>query len=436
MVQATGLTGINPLSYMGVDPYSPVPLVIYPNAPTVNDNKNFALGTIWIVEGISVSINEIWNLVSLEKGVATWVQLYPGGGSGGTSIFNCDTGSATEVGGVISIVGGTDISTLGSGSTVTISANINVASTYNADSGSAAPVAGVLNILGGSNINTSASGNTVTVGTNANIDVTGNLIVNGTSTFVGGATFASSTTFNGPVAISSLGQGVVQSNSSGFLSSNEGTNGQMLIGSSSGAPAWGNLTSMDSSVMITNGANTINLSASGGSVITGRYFAAYLLNDLTLVGPGPYAYQLGSSGGPGGILTVISNGGGAFTPGDGVSTPAKFTAPATGIYSFTISVGVKQGSTYSTSGWLYLFTNDFNYVGGGLISPAFPADPAIVAGIVQAYGTFAVPMTIGDVATFAPFYSGSCTFLGTTPSSLYPTFPASLYTYVSGYRLA
>jgi hypothetical protein len=55
-----------------------------------------------------------------------------------------------------------------------------------------------------------------------------------------------------------LSTGVVQTNSSGLLSSSNGTNGQVLIGGGT-APAWANLTSSGNTITITNGANTINL---------------------------------------------------------------------------------------------------------------------------------------------------------------------------------
>ena len=74
-----------------------------------------------------------------------------------------------------------------------------------------------------------------------------------------------SLTVGGTVTFSSLGAGVVQANSSGVLSATDGTDGQLLIGATVGAPAWANLTSSDNTVLITNGANSIDLVAIGGS---------------------------------------------------------------------------------------------------------------------------------------------------------------------------
>jgi hypothetical protein len=62
----------------------------------------------------------------------------------------------------------------------------------------------------------------------------------------------------GTLTITSLTAGVAQTNSSGVVSSSNGSNGQVLIGGGS-APAWANITSSGSTVTVTNGANTINL---------------------------------------------------------------------------------------------------------------------------------------------------------------------------------
>ncbi len=54
----------------------------------------------------------------------------------------------------------------------------------------------------------------------------------------------------------------------GKLGSSKGNDGQVLIGSTAGSPAWANITSLDNTVTITNGANTIDLSTSGGAAFT------------------------------------------------------------------------------------------------------------------------------------------------------------------------
>lgn len=69
--RAKRLTGLNPLSYLGVEPTSPPQFVTAQRNPTSIDWQNFDLGTIWLNE----SDNSIWFLVSLNNNQATWIQL-------------------------------------------------------------------------------------------------------------------------------------------------------------------------------------------------------------------------------------------------------------------------------------------------------------------------------------------------------------------------
>lgn len=67
--------------------------------------------------------------------------------------------------------------------------------------------------------------------------------------------------------------------SAGQLGSSRGNNGQIIIGSTgggTGSPAWANITSNDDTVTITNGANTIDLAAVGGTK-----FYSEVTNDAT-----------------------------------------------------------------------------------------------------------------------------------------------------------
>lgn len=240
------LTGINPLAYMGVEPYTPPGLIIQQRQPTINDS-NFNIGQLWVIR----DPNEVWMLVQLNQGEpATWVQLYPGGGGGGATEFPCDIGTANEVGGILNVFGTSPITTSGSGNTVTVILengsngqviigggagpawanitagdgititngpnSITIASAdgegidnINTNSGSAAPVSGSISILGDNLINTSASGNIVTVALDLSLD------------------------------------------------------GQIPIGSTSGDTAMANIISGDGSITVTNGSNSIDLTVTG-----------------------------------------------------------------------------------------------------------------------------------------------------------------------------
>lgn len=59
------------------------------------------------------------------------------------------------------------------------------------------------------------------------------------------------------------GIGVVQRDALGHVFADSGTDGQVIIGSSTGVPAWANITSLGGTVVITNGPNSINLEAAG-----------------------------------------------------------------------------------------------------------------------------------------------------------------------------
>lgn len=155
------LSGINPLAYMGVEPISPPQTVVYQTrTPTVNDTQNVNLGTFWLV--YETSPEQLWVLVSLAAGAATWVQLYPNSGTGASS-FITDSGTANQAGGVLNVLGSGIVTTSGTGNTVTISASGTVPTTFTTQSGSAIPAAGVLTINGAGGVTTTASGSTVVI---------------------------------------------------------------------------------------------------------------------------------------------------------------------------------------------------------------------------------------------------------------------------------
>lgn len=140
--------GLNPLGYLGVNAPTPGQQVVQQNrAPMVNDSQNFTIGTQWLANVSGV--NEIWELVDLAGGVATWVQLYPGGGGGGgANSFPTDSGTANEAGGVLNILGdGINMSTTGAGNTVHVNMSPNITVTSITDTSLGAGV--VLSSAGG-----------------------------------------------------------------------------------------------------------------------------------------------------------------------------------------------------------------------------------------------------------------------------------------------
>ena len=112
------LTGLNPLSYMGVEPSSPSQFVTNSDDPTPSDWQNFNLGTEWL----NTTTNTPWKLVSLQGNRAIWIKI----GGSGTATETLTTDDAVVVpptANNINISGGTGIATTGDAgtSTVTIS---------------------------------------------------------------------------------------------------------------------------------------------------------------------------------------------------------------------------------------------------------------------------------------------------------------------------
>ena len=255
------LSGINPLSYMGVEPYTPPAMYKNGRAPTSTDSVGYNLGDFWLeVPPGYIGPERLYVLISLNMGLATWVQLYPGSAS--TIQFETESGTVNPAGGIVNVFGdGTNITTSGAGNTITITLDADIADEYVTDAGTANPSSGTLNIIGGSNINTAGASNTVTVNLDTSVNIPGTLTV------------AMSAAFGSDVIVNNFTEGVVQSDSMGFLFCDKGTNGQVLIGSTAGAPAWANLTSTGATVTITNNANSINLesAAGGGNTIVSQF---------------------------------------------------------------------------------------------------------------------------------------------------------------------
>ncbi len=122
------LGGRNSLPYLGVEAPTPANTVFNKRSPTSTDSQNFNIGTWWLRTNAQNAADELWLLISLVGGVATWVQLYPSN-AGGASQFDTDNGTANELAGVINILGGADpsgftnLNTKGFGNTVEVILN-------------------------------------------------------------------------------------------------------------------------------------------------------------------------------------------------------------------------------------------------------------------------------------------------------------------------
>ena len=343
-----GCSGIDPLSYMGIEAQSPVLLLSYNRAPTPVDKKGFHIGTVWL--DYSDSPIGVWMLVAKDPYLATWVQFAVGMAQDSTytadigvavPLFNelilfgssvvetAAAGSTIVVGftnasdGEVIVGGGTDpdwASITSTGGTITIttgpnSINLEAAGTaalldITADTGSASQVAGNIDILGGTNINTAAATNVLDVNLDNNVDISGSLTV------------------------SSLSAGVVQTNIVGTMFSDGGDDGEVLIGATGAAPAWANITSTDGSITVTNGPNSINLESNILPVGTRESFLGEIRTSPNKV--------VGSSTSTGvyigsaalGVVVEIFDNGGNFYPG--TSPHAIYTAPRAGKYFLAV----------------------------------------------------------------------------------------------------
>ncbi len=204
------LSGRNQLSYVGVEPLQPPDLVVIERNPISGnvanaDYRNFNVGTFWL----NPTNLSLWVLVLKNNNTPFWLPL-------GISAVGLVQQFTTD------------------------------------DAATVSPVAGNVNVFGGTNINTTGATPTITINLDPNINVTS--VTTGTLNVTGNASF-------GGAINTILGRGVVQSpGGGGPLFSSEGTNGQVLISSSAGAPLWRTLTA-GANVTITNGANSITIAA-------------------------------------------------------------------------------------------------------------------------------------------------------------------------------
>jgi hypothetical protein len=303
---------------MGVNPSTPPDSIIQSRVPATGDS-NFIIGTLWLVP----QPESIWMLVDLSNNSATWVELYPGGGSGATD-FITNSGTAVEVGGELNVFGANVIETSGAGNTVTIT-------TTNGTDGQV--------IIGGGTdpvwANITSNGGTITITETPNaIDLATTMVAADEFVTDDGTAFPS----GGVLQIK--GENVVTTSGSSHtitVGLTEALDGQIPIAATGGPTAYANITSNDGSVTINNGANTIDLSATGVTPASAVNFFYYQASDSASLTMGS-TYYLGAIV----ALTKLFDAGNNVSPGDGSGTAAVFTAPVAGVY---LVGGALQSST-------------------------------------------------------------------------------------------
>ncbi len=241
----------NSLSYMGVASATPPNFFMIGRAPTNSDYKKFKFGDIWHQK----DTQNIWMFTDLNAGVATWTDI----SIPGSALFT----DITVTPGDITITdGGLIIEAIAWTSTLRTLADGTVYGLPDGDDGEL--------LIGATGLtpswqNITSSGGTVTI-TNSS---------NGINLEAAGGTAANTYTTDDANVVAPDGAGnvnVVGGTNIGTTGAaantitvhlDNGTQGQILIGSDSGDSAWANLTSTNGTVTITEGDNTLNLEANG-----------------------------------------------------------------------------------------------------------------------------------------------------------------------------
>ena len=246
----------------------------FENPPT-SSQTNFEVGQVVYYPPKNPSAFYIY------AGAGSWFLL--GTSSGGLNLFTATFGTASPFGGNINILGSSPsntsnpVVTQGSGSTITVEVQ---KATSNATSD--ATLVGLAS-FNSADFTVDANGFVSSTGGAASISITGDS---------GGALTSSAFTFTGGSSgLLFSGSGTTETLTGVLNLANGGTgvniasvgDGQLLIGSSTGPLAAANITSSNSSVTITNGANSIDLSVpAGGGLSLGAFGSVPNANGLSL----------------------------------------------------------------------------------------------------------------------------------------------------------
>jgi len=452
------LSGINIFSYVGAEPITPYNFVSYERNPTEDDYHGYDVGDRWLNDVSKI----VWVLVERDENVATWQKL----GTTGIRSFTPDTGITVEYDSNrnINVVGGTNITTVGSTNTLSIEVDTDtVVDSCKTDSGTAVPSSGELNVLGGTNINITGSGNTITVnvledatvstyitdlgnaspafgslsvfgGTDLETSASGNTITaaltgdyidsvvtdSGTASpannilkIDGGLNINTSGSGNiVTVNVDNPGEGVVQSSAAGVFSASKGDDGELLIGATAGSPAWSTLTG-GPDIDITNAANSVTVTNNSRGLPNIYNFKAYL--DFNI--PNSSSTYIP-------FRTTLWNKGNRFDP-----TVVGFVAPLKGLYFFMTNIYISN----------LKFTNNiflsFRVVGVGAtilqsIRFSYQKISAIKAGsAVSIQGMAVVAMNPGEICAVHMDMDSTVSIGGFISAS-------DIRTWFSGYMLA
>jgi hypothetical protein len=372
------LTGLNPLAYMGVEPSMPPNMYMSPESPTPNDVQNFNLGDFWV----DTTTQQLWVLVSQQRGVATWITLF----GGSADSFVTDSGTATPSGGILNVNGdGLNILTSGSGNTITIRENPD-------------PVFGNVTIedsltlpfLTGGVLVSNGSGDISEVATTNHSLLIGN--ATGTISNLGVATNGQipigSTGANPVLATITAGSGISVTNSAGGISI-AATGAELTVDGNSGSatPAAGILNIVGSGGLSTTASgNTVTISGAGVPrmtriVLTSAQIKLLATNPITVIAAQGANTAIN-------ILSVFSffsyGGNNAFTAASGGTNPniwLFYNINSTNVFtSFNFATTASGTGQYTSTASNYTFINSTQ---GSRISTADTVNTPIIVGITS-----------------------------------------------------
>jgi len=120
---AKRLTGLNPLSYLGSNSIDPPQTIKMKRDPTTGDYANLNIHALWV----NTNNEDAFILTKKAAGIATWTRM-----GGDVATLTGDTGGAVpDASGNIQILGGSNVTTAGSGSSLTINATGGTGVTWN-----------------------------------------------------------------------------------------------------------------------------------------------------------------------------------------------------------------------------------------------------------------------------------------------------------------
>lgn len=342
------------------------PIIKTDHDPSVQDK--YPIGTLWI----NVDSNSYFICTSIADNEAIWIASTSNTPDG----LNADLGTANFSGGYITITGGTNINTIAAGSALAVNLDESISISGSIEAGTnITTAAGNISALGG---DVDASG-TVTGGSGL-VALSGGVTTTGTNTF------------------HSLGAGVMQTNSSGVISSTNGSNGQVLLGGGS-APAWASLTA-GANITLTTGPNSLTIAAAGGAGGT----VSQLSGNTGFAAPDG-----------GGNINIVGSGNVAIT-GDGVNT---LTAVISGTTDHALQIGNSGGSLSS----LPVGTNGQVLLGAtgadpSFVTPTAGAGLSVTANATTISWAIAAPVSVSNGGTGATTLGLNGVLYGNTTSAV------------------